>query len=148
MNRKASVLWKGNFQDGVGTLSTESGAICEMKFSVRSRNGKGPGTSPEELFAAAVATCFSMELAREFGICGVPVGQINATATAHIQPMRARPTVTRIQIDLVARGQDPKGRFVEAAQTAVHCPTALLLNATIDMTAALNSLTTAGKNGP
>src|SRR5262249_54447149 len=115
---------------------------------VRSRNGKSPGTSPEELFAAAVAACFSIELAREFGICGVPVEQINATATAHIKRMRARPTVTSIKIDLVASGQDPKSRFVEAAQAAVHSPTALLLNATIDMTAALSSLTAAGKNGP
>lgn len=148
MHRKASVLWKGNFQEGAGTVSTESGALCDMKFSVRSRIGKGPGTSPEELFAAAVAACLSMELAREFEICGVLVEQIDATATAHIKRMRARPTVTRIQIDLVARGQDPKSRFVEAAQTAVHYPAAHLLSATIDMTAALNSLMAAGKNGP
>jgi len=67
MNRKASVVWKGNLRDGTGTLSTESGLLRGTEYSFRTRfekgNGKeGNGTNLEELIAASLGGCFSMTL--------------------------------------------------------------------------------------
>jgi osmotically inducible protein OsmC len=67
MNRKASVVWRGNLRDGIGTLSTESGVLSDTDYSFRTRfekgNGKdGNGTNLEELIAASLGGCFSMTL--------------------------------------------------------------------------------------
>ena len=51
MNRKASVIWKGNFQEGTGTMSTESQVLSDTQYSFRTRFAKGIGTNPDELIA-------------------------------------------------------------------------------------------------
>ena len=62
MNRIAAALWKGNLQEGEGTLSTESGVLAETQYSFRTRFAEGLGTNPDELIAASLGGCFSMAL--------------------------------------------------------------------------------------
>ena len=63
--RKAEVEWIGDLMDGEGKIvSTTSGLIPELEITWAARNDETEGkTSPEELLAAAHASCFSMALA-------------------------------------------------------------------------------------
>ena len=63
--RKVEVEWIGGLMDGEGKImSTTSGQIPELEFTWDARNDETePKTSPEELLAAAHASCFSMQLA-------------------------------------------------------------------------------------
>jgi len=63
--RKAEVEWIGGFMDGQGTIvSSTSGLLPELEVTWPARNDEEEGlSSPEELLAAAHASCFSMQLA-------------------------------------------------------------------------------------
>ena len=66
MKRKVNAIWKGDGNEGIGVLSTQSGAISNMpySFTTRFKNDDGKlGTNPEELIAAALSGCFNMKLA-------------------------------------------------------------------------------------
>jgi len=82
MNRIAAALWKGNLQEGEGTLTTESGVLAETQYSFRTRFAEGLGTNPDELIAASLGGCFSMALSNELGLCGFHPQRIETTATA------------------------------------------------------------------
>ena len=66
MQRSASAVWRGAGKDGSGVLTTPSGALKEQPYSFKTRfaseDGRA-GTNPEELLAAAHASCYSMALA-------------------------------------------------------------------------------------
>ena len=65
MKRNASATWNGGLKDGQGRFSVGSGVIKDMKFGFRTRFEDEPGTNPEELIAAAHASCFSMALSAQ-----------------------------------------------------------------------------------
>jgi lipoyl-dependent peroxiredoxin len=62
MKRSASVVWKGGLKDGRGTVSTETGTVSNVPYTFSTRFESEKGTNPEELVAAAHASCFSMAL--------------------------------------------------------------------------------------
>ena len=62
MDRISTAVWSGSGKLGQGTVSTPSGALDKTPISYHSRYMDGLGTNPEELLAAAHATCFSMKL--------------------------------------------------------------------------------------
>lgn len=64
MKRKATAHWEGDFKEGKGNLSTESGILDKANYSFKTRFEEGEtGTNPEELLAAAHAGCFTMSVA-------------------------------------------------------------------------------------
>jgi lipoyl-dependent peroxiredoxin len=64
--RKATVVWKGSLARGDGRVTVGTGAFDEFGVSWPSRVEDPQGrTSPEELLAAAHASCMSMALAGE-----------------------------------------------------------------------------------
>ena len=60
--RRANVVWRGNLQKGSGTFElASSGAAQDLPVTWASRTERPEGkTSPEELIAAAYASCFAM----------------------------------------------------------------------------------------
>ena len=71
MQRSANATWNGNLKEGQGTFSVGSGAFSDQRFSFRTRYEDAPGTNPEELIAAAHASCFSMALSAQLGERGI-----------------------------------------------------------------------------
>jgi len=71
MKRNASATWSGGLKDGQGRFSVSSGVLKDIKFSFRTRFENEPGTNPEELIAAAHASCFSMALSAQLGERGI-----------------------------------------------------------------------------
>ena len=70
--RRAEATWQGNLTAGSGTVSaSSSGVFADLPVTWASRTETSNGkTSPEELIAAAHASCFSMALSNELNKAG------------------------------------------------------------------------------
>ena len=68
MASKASAVWTGSLKEGKGTISTATGVLNNANYSFATRfEGATSGTTPEELIAAAHASCYSMALGAQLG---------------------------------------------------------------------------------
>ena len=134
--RRAEVTWQGSLMDGAGTITaTTSGAIGEqpVSWAARSEDTTGGKTSPEELIAAAHASCFSMALSAGLARAGTPPEELKTSATVTFQPGEG---ITKIALTVEGRvpGIDADG-FAEAAQGAkANCPVSKALAAVPEIT--------------
>jgi osmotically inducible protein OsmC len=139
MNRTASAHWSGGLKDGKGTISSASGVLKDTPYSFARRFENEPGTNPEELIAAAHASCFTMALSGQLGSASMTAQALDTTATVTLEKTDAGFTVTHIHLDVTARipGADA-AKFQEAANNAKKgCPISRLLNTNITMEAKL-----------
>ena len=124
VDRHAEVTWNGGLMEGSGRIdSTGSGAIggLEVTWAARSEPDQSGRTSPEELIAAAHATCFSMALSFGLANAGTPPEELHTSATVTFQPGEG---ITRIALAVAGKvpGLDDNA-FQEAAKTAKeNCP--------------------------
>jgi lipoyl-dependent peroxiredoxin len=125
MKRSANATWNGSLREGKGIFSVQSGAIKNQKFSFRTRFEEAPGTNPEELIAAAHASCFSMALSAQLGERGITPEAIETTSTITFENL----TLTRsvLKTTVTAHGAD-KAKIEEAAAAAkAGCPISKVL---------------------
>ncbi len=133
--RKAEVTWHGDLMSGSGTVdSVTSGAVGGLEVSWPSRSEEPNGlTSPEELIAAAHATCFSMALSHGLAQGGHAPEQLDTSATVTFQPGEG---ITKIALEVDGRvpGMDDAA-FAEAAQQAKdNCPVSKALTGVPEIT--------------
>src|SRR5438094_9786348 len=84
--RTATTNWEGDLAHGNGTLSFASGAAGDLPVTWASRTERSEGkTSPEELIAAAHASCFSMALSHGLGEAGTPPERLDGSATVTLE---------------------------------------------------------------
>jgi osmotically inducible protein OsmC len=141
-DRKAEVTWQGDLMSGNGRIdSVTSGAVEGLDVSWPARSEEPGGkTSPEELIAAAHATCFSMALSNGLAQAGHPPEELKTSATVTFQPGEG---ITKIALDVAGRvpGIDA-GAFQQAADGAKqNCPVSKALTGVpeISLTARLES---------
>ena len=80
--RTATTVWEGDLAHGNGILSLTSGATDDLPVTWASRTERSAGkTSPEELVAAAHASCFSMALSHGLAESGHPPDRLDVSAT-------------------------------------------------------------------
>lgn len=86
--RRAQVTWRGDLMSGEGAIeSVTSGAIGGLPVSWLARSEEPDGmTSPEELIAAAHATCLSMALSHGLAQGGHTPERLATSATVTFQP--------------------------------------------------------------
>jgi osmotically inducible protein OsmC len=139
MERKASAIWRGSLKEGKGTLSAGSGVLTNVPYTFAQRFENAPGTNPEELIAAAHASCFSMALSAELGKAGFTPESVETKANLTFEPKDGKPTITKIHLDTVAKVPNAtQAAFDEAAQTAkAGCPISRVLNTEITLSAKL-----------
>jgi osmotically inducible protein OsmC len=121
--RTATAEWKGDVPSGAGTFSGTSGSVGGS-YSAQSRFEEGSGSNPEELIAAAHASCFSMYLSLVLGEGGSVPESIRTEAKVQILKEGDGFAIKRIDLATVGRvpGIDDAG-FREAAETAKRdCP--------------------------
>jgi osmotically inducible protein OsmC len=122
-DRRAEVTWHGDLMSGTGRIETvTSGAVGGLDVSWPARSEEPGGmTSPEELIAAAHATCLSMALSHELAQSGHAPEELKTSATVTFQPGDG---ITKIALDVAGKvpGMDD-GAFRQAAETAKeNCP--------------------------
>ena len=126
MKRIANATWTGGLKDGKGTFSVASGTITNQSVTYRTRFEDDPGTNPEELIAAAHASCFSMALSGQLGQRGITPASIETTCTITFENATLAKSV--LQTTVHADGAD-KAKVEEAADAAkAGCPISKVLN--------------------
>ena len=85
--RRAEAVWDGDLMTGTGVVSAAtSGAFTSLGVSWASRTeGPEARTSPEELVAAAHASCYCMALSAGLGRAGTPPTRLEVSATVTFQ---------------------------------------------------------------
>jgi osmotically inducible protein OsmC len=139
MERKASAVWKGGLKDGNGEFSVPSGVFSHLPYSFKTRFEDAPGTNPEELIAAAHASCFSMALSAQLGAANLTAESINTTANLKMEKQDSGWAITAIHLDVSAKVPTADdAAFQKAAQDAkTGCPVSKVLKAQITMSAKL-----------
>jgi lipoyl-dependent peroxiredoxin len=141
MPAKGTAEWKGDLRTGSGTFT--AGDTISGEYSFKSRFEDGPGANPEQLIAAAHASCYSMALSNALAEAGTPVESLRTEATVTLRFVDGAPTITRI--DLVAVGRVPGLDVADFERQAVAakegCPVSRALAAVpeITLTATLES---------
>jgi osmotically inducible protein OsmC len=137
VERRAKATWEGDLMGGSGEVSTESAAVrnARVKWSSRAEEAD-ENTSPEELIAAAHATCVLMALANVLAQAGTPPARLESEATSTFDKTAEgfRLTTMRLAIRGEVDGLDEEG-FRRAAEDAKeNCPVSQALKGNVDVT--------------
>jgi lipoyl-dependent peroxiredoxin len=137
VERSASAVWEGDLSGGSGRVSTESGVVSDatVKWSSRAEQAD-ENTSPEELIAAAHATCVSMALANVLAQAGTPPQRLETEARSSFEqtPEGFRLTTMRLTIHGQVEGLDEQGFRSAAEDAKENCPVSQALKGNVDVT--------------
>ena len=138
--RHATAVWQGRLRDGSGTFTGESGAVSG-DYSFGSRFDERGGSNPEELLAAAHASCYAMALAVTLEQAGTPAERVEARAACTVERVADAHVISEMRLAVHARvpGAD-RDTFKDTAEaTKTGCPIsqALLGNLEMDLDARL-----------
>jgi lipoyl-dependent peroxiredoxin len=135
--RTASTVWEGDLAHGNGVLTLASGATGDLPVTWASRTQRSEGrTSPEELVAAAHASCFAMALSHGLTEGGHAPERLEVSSTVTLDAVEGGFKVTRSALTVrgVVPGLDAAG-FSEAAQGAADgCPISGALKGSVEIT--------------
>ena len=139
--RTGSAKYDGLGKDGKGYVSTQSGILSDTPYGFNTRFGDEPGTNPEELIAAAHASCFTMALSFALAAKGFSAGTLETTAKVTLDKDGDGFTITKSALDLkaVIDGIDADEFAEIAADAKANCPVSKVLNAEISLTHSLNA---------
>lgn len=130
-----SATYEGLGKDGKGHVSTGSGALAAQPYGFKTRFEDEPGTNPEELIAAAHASCFTMALSFKLAEAGHSDGSVVTSAKVSLEKDGDGFTVTKSALS--TKGKVPgldKAKFEElAADAKANCPISKLLKADITL---------------
>jgi len=140
--RRAEATWSGALTSGSGEVSAiSSGAFSALPVSWAARTETPDKTSPEELVAAAHASCFAMALSGALSRAGTPPERLDVSAEVTFDKLEAGWRV--VSSALTVRGRVPgsnEADFEAAAQaTRDGCPISVALagNVALSVTATL-----------
>jgi lipoyl-dependent peroxiredoxin len=134
--RRAEVTWQGDLMGGSGRIdSVGSGAFgpLDVTWASRSEEQSSGRTSPEELIAAAHASCFSMALAHGLAQAGHAPDELRTSAESTFVPGTG---ITQMALTIEGRvpGLDEEG-FRQAAEAAKeNCPVSQALKGNVEVT--------------
>jgi osmotically inducible protein OsmC len=136
--RRAEVVWEGDLAQGSGRIvSTGSGAFGDLGVSWTARTEEPDGsTSPEELIAAAHASCFSMALSNGLAQAGHAPERLDVRAVCTFEQVDGGWRITTMELDVTGRvpGMD-EAAFEQAAEQAKDgCPVSKALEGNVEMT--------------
>ena len=132
--------WQGSWKSGSGTISSATSAVENVAYSFGTRFVDEIGTSPEELLAAAHASCFNQALANNFEMVGFEADDITTVVAIDYGISDAGlPTIYGSHITVEARvpGID-EATFADRAQRAADgCTISRIMNCEITLDAVL-----------
>jgi lipoyl-dependent peroxiredoxin len=135
--REAEIVWDGPLASGAGTLTSGSGALSELPVTWASRTERADGkTSPEELIAAAHASCFAMALSLVLGENKTPPDRVTVNAECTLDEVEGAPRITTLELTVRAQVPGIEGgeleRIVEEATDL--CPVSNALRGNVEIT--------------
>ncbi len=133
--RSGSARYNGLGKDGKGHVSTQSGVLSDQAYGFNTRFENEPGTNPEELIAAAHASCFTMALSFALAKAGHSAGTLETTAKVALEKDGDGFKITRSDLTLMGRVEGiEENEFRRIAEEAkAGCPVSKVLNAEITL---------------
>jgi len=134
-DRRAEVAWQGNLMKGSGTFDLASSGAwsgARVSFATRTENSDG-NTSPEELIAAAHASCYAMALSNTLGEQGNDPEELNVTATCTLDMGSLKITTMVLDVRGNVPGLDEEGFRSAAEQAEQVCPVSNALRGNVDI---------------
>jgi osmotically inducible protein OsmC len=133
VEHRAHTTWEGDLQNGSGVFTLGSGVTGPQTVTWRARaEDASAGTSPEELIAAALSSCFSMALSGGLARAGTPPKKLETDVVSTFVGGEGIKSFA-----VTVRGQVPDiddNAFREAAQQAVeNCPVSQALKGNVEM---------------
>jgi osmotically inducible protein OsmC len=136
--RRADVAWTGDLPTGKGNVSAStSGAFkgLEVSWPRRSEADAQGKTSPEELLAAAHASCYAMAFSAGLKGAGSAPESLNVSATVTFDKVGDGFKVVSSALEV--RGRVPnmdEATFVKAAEAAKEgCPISAALKGNVEL---------------
>ena len=122
--RRADVVWEGDLISGRGAVKVGTGVFSEFPVTWAARTEEPGGkTSPEELLAAAHASCYAMALSSTLAKRGTPPQRLNVSAVCTFEKVDGWKVTT---MELTARAKVPgidQAQFEDAAKAGEKgCP--------------------------
>jgi osmotically inducible protein OsmC len=137
--RRAQVTWTGTLAEGSGRLRVASGAAPEMPVTWASRTARSEGkTSPEELIAAAHASCYAMAFSGDLTKTGTPPRSLDVTAIVTFEQTDTGFHVasSRLEVHGVVPGLDQAAFATAAAAAKDGCPVSQALRGNVEISVA------------
>jgi osmotically inducible protein OsmC len=134
--KTARATWEGTLAEGRGQFSLGSGAVTDQSVTWKDRAEGGEGTSPEELIAAAHASCVLMALAGGLARAGTPPQKLESEARTTFDQVGEGFRMTKIALSIrgEVEGIDDDA-FREAAEGAKdNCPVSQALKGNVEVT--------------
>ncbi|HWG09349.1 MAG TPA: OsmC family peroxiredoxin [Solirubrobacteraceae bacterium] len=134
--REAEIVWEGPLASGTGVLSSGSGALGELPVTWASRTERPDGkTSPEELIAAAHASCFAMALSLMLGENRTPPERVVVKAECTLDEIDGAPRITTVELTVRARvpGLEQASFEQTVGRAADLCPVSNALRGNVDI---------------
>jgi len=134
--KTARATWEGTLAEGKGRFSLGSGAVTDQSVTWKDRAEGGEGTSPEELIAAAHASCVLMALAGGLARAGTPPQKLESEARTTFDEVDEGFRFTKIALSIrgEVEGIDDDA-FREAAEGAKdNCPVSRVLKGNVEVT--------------
>ena len=133
--KTASARYDGLGKDGKGHVSTQSGVLADQPYGFNTRFEDAKGTNPEELIAAAHASCFTMATSFALAGAGYADGRLDTNCAVTLEKDGAGFKVTRSALTLKAAvpgiSHDEFARIADEAKA--NCPISKLLNCEITL---------------
>jgi osmotically inducible protein OsmC len=134
VEHRAHTTWEGDLVSGSGVFTLGSGVTGPQTVTWRARaEDASAGTSPEELIAAALSSCFSMALSAGLARAGTPPKKLETDVTSTFVGGEGIKSFA-----VSVRGDVPgldEGAFRDAAEQAVvNCPVSQALKGNVEMT--------------
>jgi osmotically inducible protein OsmC len=136
--READVTWEGTVSRGSGVVSASSSGAFELPVTLASRIADPEGkSSPEELLAAAHATCFVTSLGSELARAGTPPERLDVHCTITMDEVEGKGhqiVASAISAAAVAPGADEASLAAAAEAADAGCPFSALIRASATVT--------------
>jgi len=136
--REAEIIWEGPLARGTGTLTSGSGALDQLAVTWASRTEQPDGrTSPEELIAAAHASCFAMALALRLDAHQTPPERLAVSAACTLDEVGRAPRITTVELSVRAHVPGLAAADLEqiVGEAADLCPVSKALRGNVEVNA-------------
>ena len=132
--RRAEVVWEGNLARGNGSFTVGSGAMGDQSVTWASRTERSDGkTSPEELIAAAHASCFAMELSNVLDEGGTPPERLEIDAVCTFDVENGKVSSVDLDVKVRVAGLDAEGFQSAVEQADQGCPVSNALRGNVEI---------------
>jgi osmotically inducible protein OsmC len=133
--KTARATWEGTLAEGSGRFSLGTGVVTDQAVTWKDRAEGGEGTSPEELIAAAHASCVLMALAGGLVRAGTPPTRLESEATTTFDKVGEGFAITGIRLTIRGQveGLDEAGFKEAAEQSKENCPVSQALKGNVEI---------------